>query len=276
MRDRAPIAEAVQGTRFPCLEVFDSIYEDEKAGSPAERSFTGQDSSMSANASTLTKNIGFYEASIGKKAIMAVTGCILFLFVMGHLIGNLQIYLPAGEDGVYPIDHYAVILRSLGELLWVVRGVLLLCVILHITAGIQLWLANRTARTRKYAKSNWVEADFASRNMILTGLLAGAFIVYHLLDLTVGTAHAGSFEHLRVHDNMISGFASPGPVIVYLLAMIFLGLHLSHGIWSMFQSVGFNHPRYMPLIKKFALVATILIVLGNMSIPLAVHFNLIP
>jgi len=231
---------------------------------------------MSANASTLTKGIRFYEASIGKKAVMAVTGCILFLFVMGHLIGNLQIYLPADAEGVYPIDHYAQFLRSLGEALWVIRGVLLLSVILHITAGIQLWLANRAARPQRYVKSRWVEADLASRNMIVTGLLAGAFIVYHLLDLTIGTAHAGTFEHLQVHDNMISGFASPGPVIAYVLAMIFLGYHLSHGIWSMFQSVGFNHPRYMPIIKKFALVVTILIVLGNISIPLSVHFGLIP
>lgn len=230
---------------------------------------------MSANASTLTKNIRFYEASIGKKAVMAVTGCILFLFVMGHLIGNLQIYLPAGEDGVYPIDHYAHFLRSLGELLWVIRGVLLLSVILHITAGVQLWLANRSARPQKYVKSRWVEADLASRNMIITGILAGVFIVYHIFDLTVGTAHAGSFEHLQVRDNLISGFSNPGPVIAYILAMIFLGYHLSHGVWSMFQSVGFNHPRYMPPIKKFAVVAAILIALGNISIPLAVYFGLI-
>ena len=93
---------------------------------------------MSANASTLTKAIGFYEASIGKKAIMAVTGCILFLFVLGHLVGNLQIYLPAGEDGVYPIDHYAEFLHGLGKILYAIRAVLLLSVILHITAGIQL------------------------------------------------------------------------------------------------------------------------------------------
>jgi len=231
---------------------------------------------MSANASTLTKGIRFYEASIGKKAVMAVTGCILFLFVMGHLIGNLQIYLPADADGVYPIDHYAHFLRSLGEGLWVIRGVLLLSVILHITAGIQLWLANRAARPQRYVKSRWVEADLASRNMIITGIVAGVFIVYHILDLTVGTAHAGTFEHLQVHDNMISGFATPGPVIAYQLAMIFLGFHLSHGVWSMFQSVGFNHPRYMPIIKKFALVVTILIVLGNVSIPLAVALGLIP
>lgn len=231
---------------------------------------------MSANASTLTKRIGFYEASIGKKAVMAVTGCILFLFVMGHLVGNLQIYLPAGEDGVYPIDHYAHFLHSLGELLWVIRGVLLLCAVLHITAGIQLWLANRSARPQRYVKSGWVEADIASRNMIITGILAGVFITYHLFDLTIGTAHAGSFEPLRVHENLISGFANPGPVIAYVLAMVFLGFHLSHGVWSMFQSVGFNHPLYMPLIKKFALVVAIVIALGNISIPIAVNLGLIP
>ena len=231
---------------------------------------------MSATATTLTRSIRFYEATIGKKLVMAVTGFMLFGFVIGHLIGNLQIYLPAGEDGVYPIDHYAVALRGLGAGLWVVRGVLLLAVILHITAGVQLWLANRAARPQGYAKAGWVEASFAARNMILTGLAAGAFIVYHLLDLTFGVAHAGSFEHLRVHDNMISGFSHPGPAIAYIAAMAFLGLHLSHGIWSVFQSAGLNHPRYMPLIKKLALAATIFIVAGNISIPVAINLGLIP
>lgn len=231
---------------------------------------------MSATATTLTRSIRFYEATIGKKLVMAVTGAILFCFVVGHLIGNLQIYLPANAEGVYPIDHYAVLLRSLGEALWVVRGILLLSVILHITAGIQLWLGNRKARPQSYAKSGWVEASFAARNMILTGLVAGAFVVYHLLDLTFGVAHEGSFEHLRVHDNMISGFSHPAPAIAYMVAMGFLGFHLSHGIWSMFQSAGLNHPRYMPLIKKFALGAAIFIVAGNISIPVAVYLGLIP
>jgi len=230
---------------------------------------------MSANASTLT-SIRFYEASIGKKVVMAVTGCVLLLFVFGHLIGNLQIYLPADAEGIYPIDHYAVVLRSLGMGLWLIRGALLLIVGLHVTAGVQLWLANRAARPQGYAKPGWVEASFASRNMILTGVTAAAFIVYHILHLTTGQAHTRGFEHLAVHDNVVSGFQDPVAAIVYMVAMILLGLHLSHGIWSMFQSVGCNHPRYMPTIKKLALIVALLIVIGNISIPVAVNLGLIP
>ena len=96
--------------------------------------------SATATTQTLAKGIRFYEATIGKKMVMAVTGCIMFSFVIGHLIGNLQIYLPPGEDGVYPIDNYAVMLRSLGAGLWVIRGALLLTVVLHIIAATQLWL----------------------------------------------------------------------------------------------------------------------------------------
>ena len=191
--------------------------------------------SASATVNTLSKGIRFYEATIGKKMVMAVTGCIMFLFVIGHLIGNLQIYLPPGEDGVYPIDNYAVMLRSLGAGLWVIRGALLLTVVLHIIAATQLWLANRAARPQRYVKTDWVEASFASRNMIVTGLLLAAFIVYHLLHFTTGNAHP-NFEHLKVQHNVVTGFQDPLAAIVYIAMMGFLGWHLSHGAWSMFKA----------------------------------------
>lgn len=220
---------------------------------------------MSAPAASLDRPIGFYEASIGKKVLMAVTGCILFLFVVGHLLGNLQVYL-----GREALNAYAHKLRELGPLLWIVRGVLLASVLVHIVAGVQLWLANRAARPMGYFKRTWVEGSFSSRTMIISGPLLAAFVLYHLLHLTWGTVHPEFNHELDVYSNVVRGFAQVPASIAYILAMVFLGFHLSHGIWSMFQSVGWNHPRYMPLIQKAAVVLAVLIVAGNISIPVAV------
>jgi succinate dehydrogenase / fumarate reductase cytochrome b subunit len=222
---------------------------------------------MSASATTapLNRSIGFYEASIGKKVLMAVTGCILFLFVVGHLLGNLQIYL-----GREALNAYAHKLRELGPLLWIVRGLLLVSVLVHIVAGVQLWLANRAARPVGYLKRTWVEASFSSRTMILSGPLLAAFVLYHLLHLTWGTVHPDFNHELDVYANVVRGFEQVPASIAYILAMVFLGFHLSHGIWSMFQSVGWNHPRYMPFIQKAAVILAVLIVAGNISIPVAV------
>jgi succinate dehydrogenase / fumarate reductase cytochrome b subunit len=221
--------------------------------------------SASATAPPLNRSVGFYEASIGKKLVMAVTGCILFLFVVGHLIGNLQVYL-----GPEALNAYARKLRDLGPLLWIVRGALLFSVLVHIVAGIQLWLANRAARPVGYFKRTWVEGSFSSRTMIVTGPLLAAFVLYHLLHLTWGTAHPDFNHELDVYANVVRGFQQAPASIAYIIAMVFLGFHLSHGIWSMFQSVGWNHPRYMPVIQRAAVVLAILIVAGNISIPVAV------
>ncbi len=150
------------------------------------------------------------------------------------------------------------------------RGVLLVSVLVHIVAGVQLWLANRAARPVGYLKRAWVEASFASRTMIISGPLLGAFVLYHLLHLTWGTVHPQFNHELDVYANVVRGFRQVPASIAYIAAMVFLGFHLSHGIWSMFQSVGWNHPRYMPLIQKAAVVAAVLIVAGNISIPVAV------
>ena len=221
--------------------------------------------SASATAPPLNRSVGFYEASIGKKLVMAVTGCILFLFVVGHLIGNLQVYL-----GPEALNAYARKLRDLGPLLWVVRGALLFSVLVHIVAGNHHWLANRAARHVGYFKRTWVEGSFSSRTMIVTGPLLAAFVLYHLLHLTWGTAHPDFNHELDVYANVVRGFQQAPASIAYIIAMVFLGFHLSHGIWSMFQSVGWNHPRYMPVIQKAAVVLAILIVAGNISIPVAV------
>ena len=160
-----------------------------------------------------------------------------------------------------------------------VRGVLLLTVVVHLVSAIQLWLMNRAARPSRYVKNSWVEASFASRTMIISGPLLAAFIVYHILHLTTGHAHP-DFAHPQggeffVYANVVNGFSNPWASGAYIVAMIILGYHLVHGVWSMFQSAGINHPLYLPWIKRFATAATFAIVAGNISIPVAVLTGII-
>ena len=230
---------------------------------------------MSAAATTLTRSLKFYEASIGKKVVMAVTGCFLFLFVMGHMLGNLQIYIGADQ-----LNAYGAKLHSLGPALWAIRMVLLATVVIHITAAVQLWLMNRRARPRGYVKQDWVQASFASRTMILSGPILAGFIIYHLLHFTTGHCLHGGLAlvedgGINVYANVVNGFSYLPATLIYFVSMIILGYHLSHGVWSMFQSIGLNHPRYMPIIKHFAFWITVLICVGNISIPVSVMLGIV-
>ena len=230
---------------------------------------------MSAAANTLSRTWKFFDASIGKKVVMAATGAILFLYVVGHLCGNLQIYI--GEER---LNAYGAFLHSTGPALWVVRAFLLLAVILHIVSATQLWLMNRRARPDRYVKTGWVQASFASRTMILSGPILALFIIYHILHLTTGHCLTGGLAvdahgHPLVYTNVVNGFSYWPASVVYIIAMIVLGYHLSHGVWSMFQSLGLNHPRYMPWIKHFAFWITVAIVVGNISIPVSVMTGII-
>ncbi len=219
---------------------------------------------MSTLAVGMDRTARFYQTPIGKKAVMAVTGVILFGFVVGHLLGNLQIYL-----GRETMDHYALTLRGMPALLWAVRAVLLLAVVLHITASIQLTNLKNAARPIGYVKKKDVQASWASRTMMWSGPIIAVFVVFHLLHLTWGTIHP-HFRELHPYENMVAGFQAVPIAIFYIVAVCMLGLHLYHGLWSMFQSVGLNHPRYSPALKKFAVYASILLVLGFISIPIAV------
>ncbi len=216
----------------------------------------------------------FIAAPIGKKVIMAVTGVMLFGFVVMHLIGNLQIYIPADANGHYQIDAYGQALRNLGELLWVARLALLAAVILHIVTAIQLSLQANAARPVAYQKKDNAHSTYASRTMIWSGPIIGLFIVYHLLHFTGGQLHP-DFKDLSVHHNVVRGFQDPLASLVYIVAMLMLGTHLYHGVWSMFQSVGVNHPRYTPHLKLFAKAAAAFLVIGNISIPISVMAGLV-
>lgn len=218
----------------------------------------------------LHRAVRFYQAPIGKKAVMAVTGVILFLYVVGHLIGNLQIYAPDREQ----INRYAAFLHepSRAALLWLVRAVLLACVALHIFASLQLWNLQRAARPVGYVKKDDVPSAYAARTMMWSGPIVAAFIIFHILHLTTGAVLP--LEELgpnqpNVRANVIAGFQHPAVAGFYIFAMALLCMHLYHGLWSMFQSLGMSHPRYTPGLKRAAAVCALLIAAGNISIPLA-------
>jgi succinate dehydrogenase / fumarate reductase cytochrome b subunit len=208
----------------------------------------------------------YLRSSIGRKVVMAVTGAILLGFVLGHMIGNLTVYI-----GPEAINGYGVFLREFlhGWALWVVRGVLLAAVILHIWSATSLTLTSRKARPVAYARMEWRESTYASRTMRWSGVLIFVFVVYHLMHFTFGNAHP-SFIEGDVYHNFIAGFRSVPVSIAYIVAMVLLGLHMRHGFWSMFQTLGVSHPRYIAMAKAGASIFAAVIVLGNISFPLAV------
>lgn len=216
----------------------------------------------------------FYDAPVGKKVVMAITGLILFGFVLGHMAGNLQIFLPKNADGVYPIDAYGELLHKNAALLWGARLTLLASVGLHILSAVQLAVKNNNARPVKYAKTNALGTSYASRTMYWSGPILFFFIVYHLLHLTTGTAHP-DYTYLKVHDNVVKGFSVWYVTLFYVVAMVLLCMHLYHGAWSMFQTIGFNHPRYTPKIKLGAKVFAFLVAVGNISIPVSILVGLV-
>jgi succinate dehydrogenase / fumarate reductase, cytochrome b subunit len=211
----------------------------------------------------------FYDSTVGKKAVMAVSGCILFLFVIGHLIGNLQIYEGAGK-----INQYSAFLHSMPALLWAVRITLLAMVILHVWSSFQLGLRNLEARPAAYVKQKPTGSSYASRTMYWSGSIILAFVIYHLLDFTFGTVNP-SFEEGNVYANVVASFQLIPVSAFYIFAMLLLCLHLYHGLWSMFQSLGINHPRYTPILRRGAAAIATLIAVGNISIPVAVMAGLV-
>ena len=207
---------------------------------------------------------GFFSSTLGKKWLMAVTGMILFGFVVGHMLGNLQIYL-----GQERLDHYAELLQANKPFLWAFRSVLLFCVSVHIWAAVLVWLRNRSARPVKYKMFQPPGLDYAARTMVWSGPIIALFIVYHLLDFTVGTANP-DFIKGEVYHNVIASFSNPGIALVYVAANLLLAFHLYHGLWSLFQTFGWDHPRFGWIRRALAIFFSALIGAGNISIPLAV------
>jgi succinate dehydrogenase / fumarate reductase cytochrome b subunit len=223
-----------------------------------------------------------FKSSVGKKYVMAVTGCALFLFVIGHLAGNLQIFL--GPDA---INRYGYFLQSNPELIWPARLTLLLMVGLHIWSATKLSLENKAARPVGYAVYQPVGSSYASRTMLVGGGAVFVFIIYHLLHYTAqvqylnftGQDFAAFMEQLpgqvpaERHDvfkMMVVGFSNPLVSGFYVLGLALLSLHLSHGASSMFQSLGWKNETYRPFFDRAAQVVAVLIFLGYTSIPMAI------
>ena len=204
-----------------------------------------------------------FSSVIVKKALMALTGAGLFLFVTGHLLGNLQVFL-----GPEAINDYAAMLKGNREILWGVRSGLLVIVLVHIITTIQLARINSNARPAAYKKKDNSHSSGASRSMYVTGPMLALFIIYHLLHFTIGVAHP-QFSETDVYSNMVTGFRVWPVSLVYIAAMALLCLHLRHGIQSMFQTLGFNHPRHTPRIRAAANAISLLYFVGFSSIPLA-------
>jgi len=222
--------------------------------------------------------VRFYEAPIGKKAVMAITGVLLFGYVVAHLLGNLQIYSSDPDQ----INRYAAFLHNPANagLLWGARVVLLAAVVLHIVSSIQLWNLKREARPVAYVKKDDAATSYASRTMMWSGPIVAAFVIFHVLHLTVGSVVP--LQDINsdpttpdVRMNVITGFQNPAIAGFYILAMILLCMHLYHGLWSMFQSLGISHPRYTPKLKRGAAIFAIAIAIGNCSIPIAVMTGLL-
>jgi succinate dehydrogenase / fumarate reductase cytochrome b subunit len=215
---------------------------------------------------TIARPASFLASTVGMKMVMAVTGLVLFAFVIAHMIGNLQVFL--GQEA---LDHYAVFLRTFlhGMGLWIARFVLLVCTVLHVWAATALTLGSWKARPTRYRMVAHRESTYASRTMRWGGPIVLAFIVYHLMHLTFGNVHPNFIEG-QVYHNVITGFRVWPVSLFYIVAQVALGLHLYHGGWSMLQTLGLSHPRWNRARFAASLAFTLIVCGGNILIPVAV------
>lgn len=221
--------------------------------------------------------VEFYRSSVGKKATMAVTGAFFMFYVLLHMVGNLKLYF-----GPEYMDEYAEWLKVFGApavpdsgFLWLMRFALAGSLLLHLHAAWSLTQMNHKARKTGYkSKRDYIAADFASRTMRWSGVLVLIFIGYHLLHFTTGTVHP-EYEYGAVYANVVSGFENPLISAFYIVANLALGVHLYHGAYSLFRSLGASNPRFDPWRRWFAIGFAGLIVVGNISFPISVLTGII-
>ncbi|MBP9733451.1 MAG: succinate dehydrogenase cytochrome b subunit [Candidatus Omnitrophica bacterium] len=217
-----------------------------------------------------------HKSSIGKKAIVSITGLMLLGFVVGHMVGNLQIFL--GQEA---LNNYAEALQSLGELLWVIRFVLLAVFVKHIVFALMLARENRAARPIGYAKQATREASYASRFMVVTGILVLMHVIYHLAHFTLGSVHSqyyGFEDELGRHDvysMVVASFQDPAIALTYIAAMAALAFHLRQAASSFPQSIGIVQPATLKKFRVGGLIFSIIIFIGYSSIPAAAMLGIL-
>lgn len=224
----------------------------------------------------MSRVMTLYRTSVGKKVLMAISGLILFGFIVGHMLGNLKVF-----QGQEAMDAYALFLREVGYplvpeygLLWVVRLFLLAALLVHVQAAVSLWLRSRQARGQGYRKEDSQVFSYASRTMRWGGVIVLAFVVYHLLHLTTGTVHP-EFEYGSAYANLVIGFRSPLVVAFYLLAVGALCIHLYHGLWSVFTTLGSQNRRIERVRRPLALGIAWALFIGYAVVPLAVQAGIV-
>ena len=211
-----------------------------------------------------------WDSSVGKKVIMAVTGLIMVAYLITHVLANLLVF-----QGPANINAYSAFLHGTGGALWAARGVLLAALVLHVVAAVQLAARRYEARPVSYAGGREPQVStWASRSIRWGGALILAFLIYHILHFTIGSAHPEFIEGDPYH-NVATGFRNPVVVVLYLVAMALVGLHLYHGVWSSGRSLGMSPPSPNPLRRTLALVLALLIWLGFTVIPLAVYAGVV-
>ena len=218
--------------------------------------------------------LALWNSVIGKKVVMAVTGAVMVLFVIVHMLGNLKLF-----SGPEEINAYSRFLREIGQpefgygqLLWAVRIVLLVCAVLHVIAATQLTRISWQARPVAYEEKKNVETTWAALTMRWSGVLLIVFVVFHLFHLSGGMVgfKPGQFQHLMVYQNIVAAFSNLPISIFYIASMVALGFHLDHGIWSMFQTMGWVTVENTKAWRAVSRVVAVLIFAGFVSVPVSV------
>ncbi len=223
------------------------------------------------------RTAALFRTSIGLKITMAVSGIVFVGFVIGHMLGNMKVYL-----GAEVFNHYAEGLREFGapflghgQFLWIARAVLIVALVVHVWSALKLTRQSHAARDEGYRKRESMEFSRSSRSMRWGGVALLTFIIYHLLHLTFGSVHP-DFIPGNTYHNLVTGFQSVPVSVVYMVAMIALGLHLYHGVWSAFQTLGISGPRVNRWRRPLALAIALFVVAGNLSFPVSVLTGILP
>ena len=214
-----------------------------------------------------TATIGITTTAVGKKLLMAVSGIVLFSFLLVHMLGNLRLFV-----GPQSLNDYAAFLKGTPALLWTTRLALLASALVHVTSAYQLWRANRRARPVRYARLRYGATDYAARTMVVTGPIVACYLLYHLAHFTFGFTRGLGYAHAPtdVYANVVASFRLWPVALLYTLANLGLGVHLYHGAWSLLQTLGIRHPRYHALLRGVAVAVGMAMVAGFVSVPLGV------